>query len=698
MTMIRRWAGRMAGRRGKYAILACWLVLLAAAGPLAIKLTGLQDNDQIGVLPAGAETSRAARRVEAAFPDSRAPLAVAVYVRDGGLTAADRARADADRTALARYADGGRVTPAVPSEDGRALLFSFPVAGDSEQRGRAVREVKQRLAANDAGLSTALTGPAAADVDVFDAFEGMDASLLLATAVTVALLLLITYRSPVLWLVPLVVVAVANQVAGAAVYLLARYAGLTVDLQSQSIMTVLVFGVGVDYALLIIARYREELRRHADRHEAMAVAVRRSFGAVSASAATVAIGLLCLLAADVPATRGLGPVAAVGVAAALAAMCTLLPAVLVLGGRWLFWPFTPRHTPGAVDADVAADHGLWRRVANVVGGRPRAVWIGTAAALIALSFGIGNLSIGMPDDGAFTTEVGSITGQRLIAAHYPSGTVAPAQIVATAGSTDRLVAAARSVPGVAEVGAAQRSPDGQWVRVTAVLADPPDSDPAMDTVDRLRARVHAVPGARALVGGETAYRLDEQRAVARDNRIVIPLVLAVVFAVLVLLLRALVAPLLLLASVVLSYLAAMGAAGLILDALDRPRLWNGIPLQTFLFLVALGVDYTIFLMTRARQEVPALGHRAGVLHALTVTGGVISSAGVVLAATFGALSVLPLVPSVQMAVIVGVGVLLDTFLVRSLLVPALVLDVGRRTWWPAQLPSGWLPTTHMEKN
>ncbi|MFR9778788.1 MMPL family transporter [Micromonospora sp. MS34] len=681
-----RLAGLPAGRRGKYAVLLLWLALLAVAGPLAVKLGEVRDDSTLGALPAGVESRRAAQRAEAAFPDSRRQLAIAVYVRDAGLTAADRARVDADRAAFTAYADGGVVSPPVPSADGRALLLSLPMSTDDDRRAEAVGALKHRLSDGvPAGLRTALTGDAAAEHDVFDAFGGMDGALLLATAAAVTLLLLVTYRSPVLWLIPLLAVGVANQLAGGVVYLLAKHAGLAVDFQSQTILTVLVFGVGVDYALLLIARYREELRRQPDRHVAMAVALRRSYGAVCASAATVALGLLCLLAADLPATRGLGPVGAVGIGAALLAMTTLLPAVLVLCGRWLFWPFVPRHTPDADTGDRSADHGGWRRIAGLVAGRPRAVWVGTAAALVALTFGAGNLSLGLPGEESFTTEVGSVTGQRLIAAHYPGGSAAPAEVLAAANTAGQVVAAARAVPGVAEVGAPERSPDGRWVRVPAVLASAPDSAAARDAVTRLRSAVHAVPGAQALVGGRTATLVDERRTVDRDNRTVIPLVLAVVLVILVLLLRSLVAPVLLMASVVLSYAAAMGAAGLLLDALGHPRLFLGVPLQAFLFLVALGVDYTIFLMTRAREEAALIGHRPGVLRALTVTGGVITSAGVVLAATFGALLVLPLVPSVQMGVIVAVGILLDTLLVRSLLIPALTLDLGARTWWPGRL-------------
>ncbi|MBE1491258.1 MMPL family transporter [Plantactinospora soyae] len=680
-----RMVGIPSGRRAKFAMLALWVVLAALVGPLALKLGEVQNNDNLGALPGGAETSRAIERAEAAFPEPDGLVAVVVYAREAGLSEADRAKVATDRAAFVRYADGGVVPPEVPSEDGRALLLSFPLAGDGDAQSAAVGEVKERLADGvPDGLRTALTGSAGADDDMFDAFGGMDHTLLLATISAVALLLLITYRSPVLWLIPLITAGVASQVASAVVYLLAKHGGLVIDLQSQNILTVLVFGVGVDYALLIIARYREELRRHRDRHEAMEMALRRSFPAICASAATVVAGLLCLLAAQLPSTRGLGPVGAVGVAATLIAMTTLLPAVLVLFGRWLFWPFVPRYSADQVTHDVAEDHRGWAKVAGFVGRRPRTTWIGTVVALGVLTLGIGNLSVGLPGDEFFTKEVGSVTGQRMIETHWAAGTLAPAEILASAGSADDVVRVAGAVDGIAEVGEPQRSADGRWVRVPAVLADDPGSRAAMESVDRLRDALATVSGADALVAGETAFQLDTEEVTNRDNRVVMPLILAVVFVILVLLLRALVAPLLLMISVVVSYVAALGAAGLVLDALGHPRLWVGIPLQAFLFLVALGVDYTIFLMTRAREEVAVLGHRRGVLHALTVTGGVITSAGVVLATTFAALGVLPLVPSVQTGVIIAVGVIIDTFLVRSLLIPALALHIGPRTWWPGR--------------
>ncbi len=687
-------------RFGKYGLVVFWLVLATVAAPLAAKLTEVEKNDAVAWLPHDAEATEAVERAEAAFPGAEKLLAVAVYARESGLTGADRAKAEGDRAAFARYAQGGQPGALVPSADGKALLLSFPLAGSESDQENATKDIKKRLAnGTPAGLRTALTGSAGAIDDTFDAFSGMSGTLLLVTAGVVTLVLLLTYRSPILWLIPLLCVGLASQLASAVVYLLAKHGGLTVDFQGQSILTVLVFGVGVDYALLLIARYREELRRHRDRHQAMAVAVRRSFPSILASAATVALGLLCLLAAELNSTRSLGPVGAVGIAAAFLAMTTLLPALLVLCGRWLFWPFVPRYQESA-----GGDHAVWAAVARGVGKRPRLVWIGTAAALGALTLGIGNLSVGLPAAETFTKEVGSVTGQRLIERHYPGGSASPADIIASATTAEPVLSAARAVDGVAEVGAPVPSADGQWVRIQAVLADAPDSKAAEQTLQRLRDAVHGVPSgrasgaggnsgsasgaggnsARALVGGDTAVQLDTERAASRENWVVMPLILGVVFLILVALLRALVAPLLLVASVVLSYAAAMGAAGLILHAIGHPRLFFGLPLQAFLFLVALGVDYTIFLTTRAREEVGRLGHSRGVLHALAVTGGVITSAGLVLAATFAALGVLPLVPSVQMGIVVAVGVLLDTFVVRSLLVPALAVSVGPRLWWPAR--------------
>jgi putative drug exporter of the RND superfamily len=681
-----RLARAVAGHYTKWLGLVVWTALAVFAVPLAGRLADVQEEDAAAWLPRTAETTRALDRAEQAFPGADTLVAVVVYVRDGGLTTEDQTRISDDRAAFARLAEGGEVGPPAPSDDGAALIYSFPLAAtDGQAEEAAINEIRDRLADGPPGLRAALTGSAGALGDIIDAFSGLDSTLIIVTAAVVAILLLITYRSPVLWLVPLMAVGVAAQLASALVYLLAKHAGVTVNPQSEGIMTVLVFGVGTDYALLLIARYREELRRHADRHEAMAIALRRSFPAILASAATVALGLLCLLAAQMNNVRGLGPVGAAGIVAAMVVMTGLLPILLVVCGRWLFWPFVPRYDAELASHDIAEDHAIWHRVAGLVGRRPRAVWVATAVGLAALCLGVLGLRLGLPASEAYTREVASVTGQRMVAAHYPGGAAAPAEVLTRTSAVESVAAVAAGVDGVAAVRPAERSADGRWARFQAVLADPPDSAEAKQTIDRLRVAVHAVPAADALVGGDTATQLDTERASEHDNRAVLPLILAVVLLVLTLLLRALVAPVLLVASVLLSFAAAMGAAGLIFRAVGYPTIGYDLPLFGFLFLVALGVDYTIFLMTRAREETATLGHRQGVLHALTVTGGVITSAGVVLAATFASLAVLPLVSGLQLGLLVAVGVLLDTLVVRTLLVPALALDVGRWAWWPSAL-------------
>ncbi|GAA1787678.1 MMPL family transporter [Luedemannella flava] len=679
-------AGAVAGRWSKWLVVLIWVAIAAVAFPLAGKLTDVEKNDAISFLPNSAEATRAYELATREFAGAEQLPAVVVYARDTGLTPADLAKATADAAAFAPLAEAGRVSQVIVSDDRKAAIVSFLVAGDQDALAASVEKIKDVAGTGaEPGLRTALTGGAGAVDDIVDAFAGIDSTLLFVTAGVVALLLLITYRSPVLWIVPLLTVGVASQLASAAVYLLAKHAGLTVSGQSQGIMTVLVFGAGTDYALLLIARYREELRRHRDRHDAMREALRRSSPAILASAATVVISLLCLLAAQLNSLRGLGPVGAVGVAAALLAMITLLPALLVICGRWLFWPFVPRFSEDAAAHDIAEEHGIWQKVAALVGRRPRMLWTVTTAALLLLTIGVTTLTLGLPQSEAFTKEVGSVTGQKLVEEHFPSGTSSPVQIVARSAAATPVADAAKAVPGVAAVRDAVPSRDGTWVRIDAVLADPPDSPAAERAVDDIRAAVHAVPGGDALVGGDTATQLDTARAASHDNRLVIPLILLVVFGVLVVLLRAVVAPLLLIASVVVSFGAALGAAALIFWAIDYPKIDLSMPLLAFLFLVALGVDYTIFLMTRAREEAATLGHREGVLHALTVTGGVITSAGIVLAATFAVLAVLPLVSLLQMGIIVAVGVLLDTLIVRTLVVPALSLDVGRKVWWPSAL-------------
>ncbi|AUH39562.1 MMPL family transporter [Streptomyces sp. CMB-StM0423] len=683
-----RYAGLVSGRRTKWAVLLLWLLLVGVGGSLAGKLGDVQDNDPATWLPASAQSTQAVELAEEHFADKDSSSAVVVYARGDGLTDADLGKIDADRTALAGESGVGEVAAPAVSEDGKAAFLTVPLrTHPSDNKVLADGVDETRATAEDGaaeGLDVRIAGEAGNIADYDEIYAGMDGALLGAALAVVTILLLLTYRSPVLWLIPLTAVFLASQVASGVVYLLAEYAGLVVNGQSAYILLILSVGVGTDYALLLIARYREELYRHEDRHEAMAVAVRRSLPAIAASAATVGIATLCLVFGSMNSTQGLGPVVAIGVVVVFLAMTSMLPALLVILGRWPFWPYVPRHEPGA-DAAAPAKAGVWTRVAGLVGRRPRAVWAVAAAALAALALGTMTVETGQTQEEQFTKTVDSVEGQELLAAHFPAGSSAPAEVYVRDGGADDALRAVQDVSGVQSAEAAGSR--GGWTRVTAVLGDAPDTSAAKDTVERMRDALDGAGGeaADAVVGGRTAVLLDTADAQADEEMLLIPLILGVVLVMLVLLLRALVAPLVLLASVVLSYAAAVGAAALLFQALGYPRIDRGLLLFGFLFLVALGVDYTIFLMTRVREEVRARGHREGVLTGLTVTGGVITSAGVVLAATFCVLALVPTVTSLQQGLLVAVGVLLDTFLVRSLLVPALALHLGPRVWWPGRL-------------
>jgi RND superfamily putative drug exporter len=496
----------------------------------------------------------------------------------------------------------------------------------------------------------------------------------------VIVILLLTYRSPILWVLPVLTAGIALASAEAVIYLLAVHAGLTVNAQSAGILTVLVFGAGTDYALLLVARYREELRRHEDRHEAMTVALRRAGPAVIASAGTVVVGMLCLLAAEMNSTQGLGPVAAIGVAVGLFAMITLLPALLVICGRWVFWPVRPH-----VDTSEPTTGGLWARVGTKIARRPRTVWLVTALLLAAVAVGVTDLNAtGLTNRDSFRGTPDSIVGEAVVAKHFPAGAGNPVIVIANSTQADEVNDAMSGTPGITEV-SRQGSNDG-LTYLTGTLSDPSDSQAAYDTIDRLRDRVHAIEGADALVGGNTAINLDIQRAARHDNRLIIPIVLVVVFFILAGLLRAILAPLLLIATVVLSFAAALGVSALVFDhVLGFKGADSSLPLFVFVFLVALGIDYNIFLMTRVREEAQKFGTRRGALIGLAATGGVITSAGLVLAGTFSVLATLPLTAFSEIGFAVAFGVLLDTIVVRSVLVTALNLDIGRHIWWPSRL-------------
>jgi RND superfamily putative drug exporter len=495
----------------------------------------------------------------------------------------------------------------------------------------------------------------------------------------------------VLWVLPILSAVFALFSAEGLIYFLAKYADLTVNGQSQSILTVLVIGAGTDYALLLTARYREELRRHEDRHEAMAFALHRAAPAIIASAATVVAGMLCLLLAEMNSTSGLGPVLAIGVAVTLAVMVTLLPALLVICGRWIFWPKRPHF--GSPEPTAS---GLWAKVGARIAIRPRTVWVGTTVVLLIACLGLFKLdATGLSSDQQYTKKFDSIRGQAVLAEHGLVDTSSPIMVVTNADQAGAVRAAMAGVSGLGEP--SQPIVKGDVALVSQPVPGDVAGQSAFDSVKQLRAAVHAVPGADALVGGTSAIYLDTSQASSRDNKVIIPVTLVVVMLILMLLLRALLAPVLLILTVVLSFGAALGISTLIFRGLYTHLFSNAggfdhadtsFPLFVFVFLVALGIDYNIFLMTRVREETHDRGTRQGALVALQATGGVITSAGLVLAATFAVLGTIPFVFLVEIGTAVALGVILDTVIVRSVLVTALNLDLGGKIWWPSKLDRG----------
>jgi RND superfamily putative drug exporter len=676
------------GRRGKFVVLLVWCALAVVAGPLAGKLSGAEKNEAKSWLPASAESTRALFRQDVFSSPNEIP-AVVVYERKAGLTAADRAFITSNVAKFRAIAHtDAAVTGPVFSADGLAAETVVPYelgANGWKQSSHVVHRVLD-IARRDPGLAVHVTGPAGYASASSDAFQGIDGTLLVAAIAVVAVILLLTYRSPVLWLLPLMSAGIALAVAEALIYLLAVHAGLTVNAQSAGILTVLVFGAGTDYALLLVARFREELRRQQDRHMAMAVALRRAGPAILASSSTVALGMLCLLVATTNATKDLGPVAAIGVVIALAAMVTLLPALLVIFGRWVFWPQRPLF--GSVDPTPS---GVWARAGGRISRHPRRVWITTTLVLAAMATGLVSLDAkGLTNAQAFSGRPDAVVGERVLAAHFPAGAGNPVVVLANASQAPAVRRAFASVAGIVDVTAPVVRSGEVYLQATMTAA--PDSSAGYATIDRVREAVHAIPGADALVGGNTAINLDVQRAALHDRNLVIPIVLIVVLAILAMLLRALLAPVLLVATVVLSFAASLGTSALVFRHLFH---YGGadtaLPLYVFVFLVALGIDYNIFLMTRVREESLRTGTRPGSRTALAATGGVITSAGLVLAGTFAVLGTLPLTTFAEIGFAVAFGVLLDTTVVRSVLVTALNLDLGDAIWWPARSAKAHLP-------
>ncbi|MET9714689.1 MMPL family transporter [Streptomyces rochei] len=667
-----------AGRRRvvPWLVLGLWIAVLAIAAPFASNLSDVQRDRAVDYLPASADSTQVAK-IQDRLPGGEATEMVVVYHRDTGLTAADRATA-ADQIAEIASAHPLTDRPAgVPSEDGTTLMY--PVAStepgqDEEARDALVDDVR-RIADGGDGLSVEVGGTGALTTDAGEVYNSLDGPLLYTTAAVVALLLILIYRSPFLWLVPLAVAGIADYLSMGVAYGLNQWFGTSVSGQSTGIMTILVFGVGTDYALLLVSRYREELRRVERPYDAMAAALRGCGPAVLASSGTVAAGLLCLLAADLNSSRGMGPLGTVGVLSALAAMLTLLPAILVLLGRRVFWPLVPRH--GSTPKPR-------RSLMNAMGGsaerRPRAVLVGGALLLGALALGSLNLPGTLKQEDSFTSEPESIAAMETLAAAYPERGTQPITVMAPADRAEEVLAEARDTRGV-ERAEAGRSGEG-WTELTVLASAPPQSAAETATIEALRDRLDG-----SYVGGPSAQQIDLEDTNARDTVIVVPLVLLSVLLILVVLLRALVAPLILVAAVVAVWGAALGIGGLVFGpVLGFEGTDPGLGLLSFVFLVALGVDYGIFLMHRMREEsLHGAEPTRAALTALRTTGGVIASAGLVLAATFAVLTSMPMVQLVELGFVIAVGVLLDTFLVRTYLVTSASVALRRRVWWPGRL-------------
>jgi RND superfamily putative drug exporter len=686
---VNAFARLVSGRRSKLVVLGVWLAALVALGPLIGQFESKQRNEPSSFLPQDAESVRALELSDR-FPSAEGVAAISVFSRDGGLTAEDREAIAQARAELAASPPEGvqSVSPPRYSADGEAavVVAQIVAAGDEEVLIDAVGSIRDTVSAVAVGgLQARVTGPAGYSADASKAFEGINSTLLFTTAALVFVLLVFIYRSPVFWILPLLAVFFAEALVRGLGSLLVD-AGLVVNGQTGGILLVLVFGAGTDYALLLTARYREELHRHEDTHDAMRIAVRQAGPGILASAGTVVAALLCLSFASVSSIAGLGPVGAMGVAVAAAAMLTVLPALLLIGGRRAFWPFVPRYEgPAGPENGTVWRRGFWGRLGAWIERRHRRVWVVTTLALLAVALGTLGLDTRLTTANSFRGDVESVEGQRLLERSFPAGASAPTTVIVTdLTRLDGVLAAAEAAPEVADVGPVETGPPGAVFTVT--LNEDPFSQEGFALVEPLREQLRAAGGDAVLVGGATAEEQDLRAAVRSDTLLLVPLVLLVVFAILVLLLRALLGPLMLIATVVLSFFAALGLSLVVFELFaDFPGEDPSYPLFAFIFLVALGIDYNIFLMARVREEAQSLPTREAMLKGLAVTGGVITSAGIVLAGTFSVLAILPLVALTQIGITVALGVLLDTFVVRSILVPALTFSLGERTWWPSTL-------------
>lgn len=694
-------------------LIIAWLVGAGIGGPFFGKVGEVSSNDQTSYLPSSAEATLVQERLSE-FRDSDAIPAVVVFVADTKLTETQLGKIDTAIDGLTELEGvDDDISPVLPSEDGRAAQVFVPINSGGEL-GDAVNELGETLrAAAPSGVTVYVTGPAGFSADLIDAFVGIDGLLLGVALLAVLIILIIVYRS---FLLPIAVLSTslfALCVALLTVWWLAKWEILLLSGQTQGILFILVIGAATDYALLYVARFREQLRLTTDKWTATKGALRGAFEPILASGGTVIAGLMCLLLSDLKSNSTLGPVASIGIVFSMLAALTLLPALLYVFGRAAFWPKRPKFEPDVVAAENGlASKGVWAWLAGHITRHPRAIWVATTVLLLVGAALVPQLNAsGIPQSDLVIGESQARDGQNVLGEHFPDGSGSPTYIVASDAELFDVAELLLAHPGVDSVsvtsadspsGAAPVTEDGIVafgppgtpvpeptvsngdVLIQATLTDAADSDAAAETVRELRAELTQTSG--ALIGGATATAIDTNDASIHDRNLIIPVVLIVILFILMLLLRSILAPVLLVLTTVISFGTALGVAALVFNhVFDFPGADPAVPLYGFVFLVALGIDYNIFLMTRVREEALKHGTREGVLRGLTVTGGVITSAGLVLAATFAALSVIPVLFLVQIAFIVAFGVLLDTFIVRSLLVPALSYDIGRAIWWPSKL-------------
>jgi RND superfamily putative drug exporter len=688
-------------------VVIAWFGVTGFFGPLFGKLTTVQENDNSAFLPDSAESTKAVKLLES-FAAGESTAFPTLVLLEGSVgpevlqqinahleTVPDLKLGGTD-VPLSKYLLPGSQVTAFPAPDGKAVLASILLDGaaiaevlpnDEPVLPAIVEALREDFTpfAKDLGFDSYVTGAGGLIGDLFGAFGDLDSTLLLTTLGVVAFILIIVYRSPILWFLPLLSAVFALSTAGGIIYLLAKNNVIDVNGQSQGILSVLVLGAGTDYALLLISRYREELHHHSTPVAAMRAAYKGTFEPIVASGATVALGLLVLLLSDLSGNRGLGPIGAIGVAVAVITMVTLLPAFLVLFGRWIFWPRIPRFDD--VDSQLT---GTWAKVGNIVERRPRRAWVVTGLLLVVLAgFSTTLKTDGLSTSESFTGNPESVVGQKLLENHFPGGEGDPTKVILKNELIPAVSAKLQSVAGVTAV-APEVNAAGVIVKdglsiLNVTLSTAPDSRESRDRIPAIREAVKSIDDS-ILVGGTTAVFFDTDVAARHDNRTVIPVVLLLITLILGLLLRSIVSAVLLLGTVVLSYFATLGVCALVFNHIfGFAGADASFPLFAFIFLVALGIDYNIFLMTRVREESGKTGTRKGVIKGLTVTGSVITSAGIVLAATFGVLGILPLVFLAELGFAVAFGVLLDTIIVRSILVPALVHEIGPKVWWPSKL-------------